>query len=421
MKPENPSARPLPGADVLFVSHCVPYPPDKGERIRAYHEVRFLSARYRVHVVCVSRDERERRSAEELNRWCASVRVVDLDPRTALVRGMLRFATGGCLNTAYFDSAALRRAIAETVSEAAPAVCVAYTAAVAPLVPANLPLLLDMVDVDSEKWFQYARFRQPSALFALEARRLRAVEQRLSERASHVWLTTANEARLYREFAPGARVDSIENGVDGSLFDPEAVAADDRLGPRPYIVFVGYLDYYPNRDAVLWFAREVLPALHRQGSGPRFLIVGRNAPPDVRRLDGTPHIEVVGEVADVRPFLKHAAAMVAPLRIARGIQNKVLEALVMGCPVLASDAVARTFGDEPPVGLLACKAADDYRAAWERAGEASRPEIREAARKRFDWDRNLEAMAEALAEVAGEEDSGQHSACRCRTATEADG
>ena len=273
-KPETRGGEPLPGADVLFLSHCVPNPPDKGERIRAYHEVRFLSARYRLHVVCVARDERERQSARELEQWCASVRVVDLPPKLALTRALLRFGLGGCLNTAYFASAALRRAIDEVMAEAAPVACLAYTAAVAPLVPAGLPLLLDMVDVDSEKWFQYSRHRFPSVLFAMEARRLRAVERRLSERASRIWLTTGNEVQLYREFAPGAPVASIENGVDGAHFDPNAVVFDSRLDGQSYVVFVGYLDYYPNRDAVLWFAREVLPALHRDSNGPRFLVVG---------------------------------------------------------------------------------------------------------------------------------------------------
>ena len=386
--------------DLLYLSHCVPYPPDKGERIRAYHELRLLAERCRVHVVCAARDSQEREAAAALRQWCASVTAVPAPPRWSLFRALARFAAGGCLNTAYYSTAAFRRAVQDTVAKAPPSVCVVYTAAVFPCAPGGVPRLLDMVDADSEKWFHYARRRWPSTFFALEARRRGRHEIAQSRQAEPVWLTTENEARRYASFAPGARGGAMENGVDGERFDPVAAPDMPSLRGRRYVVFVGYLDYYPNRDGVIWFAREVLPVMRRAVPDLEFVVVGRNAPPTVLALQREPGVEIAGAVPDIRPYLKHAAAMTAPLRIARGIQNKVLEALAMGCPVLASDAVAATFGERIPPGLIACRTADDFRNAWDDLARLDRTEIRRAALGRFDWRRNLEPLLLAVKEAA---------------------
>ena len=385
-----------PPMEILYLSHCVPYPPDKGERIRAYHQVRHLARRHRVHVVCAARHAPEAEHLEALRGWCASVKVCPAGGLGALLRGGFRFALGGSLNTGYYAARSLRNAVAAVCGRHRPAACFVYTAVMFQFAPPDLPRYLDLVDVDSEKWFQYARTRSLALLYGAEARRLRAIERDLGKAAARVWLTTRQEAELYRSFAPEARTGVIENGIDAVYFDPGATAASTEPAAGPYAVFVGQLDYYPNSDAAVWFAREVLPLLRGRFPEVGFRIVGRNPPASVRALDRLPGVRVTGAVPDVRPYLKHAAAFVAPLRIARVIQNKVLEALAMGCPVLASDAVAATFGDRLPVGLFHCPAPADYRDRWDARDAVAPAEIRDAIRRRFNWEKNLAVLDEAL-------------------------
>jgi sugar transferase (PEP-CTERM/EpsH1 system associated) len=381
--------------EILYLSHCVPNPPDKGERIRAYHQVRSMCANHRVHVVCLARSEADERAAAEMNAWCASVAAVPFRPARELLRAGFHFALGDCLNTSYYGTPGVRREIARLAASTNLDAVVAFTAALAGLAPPSLPLLVDLVDVDSEKWFQYAKMRFPGWPYAIEGRRLRRVETALGVRARHLWLTTGAEAALYRSFGRG-EVSVMENGIDAAYFDPAVSPVDLELQRRNFAVFVGTMDYYPNQDAVLWFAREVLPRV--QPRGAEFYIVGRNPSAAVRELDGAGGVHVTGAVPDVRPYLRHARGFVAPLRLARGIQNKVLEALSMGLPVLASDPVADTFGSDPPRGLLRCAGAEDYERQW-GAMTGFQEEIRLSARQRYRWEAALRGLEEQLSRI----------------------
>jgi sugar transferase (PEP-CTERM/EpsH1 system associated) len=260
-------------------------------------------------------------------------------------------------------------------------------------------MVLDMVDVDSEKWRQYAETRFPRRLYEMEARRLRRVEGLCAKRAACTIFTTAAEETLFRKLFPGAITRFMENGVDCSYFDPSRCGEHPELKGRPSIAFVGAMDYFPNADAAVWFANTVHPALQKRDPSIEFLIVGRNPTPSVAALARIPGVRVTGEVADIRPYLASVRAAVTPLRIARGIQNKVLEALAFGKPVIASEAVCRTFGANTPVGLIRCNSAEEYIEAalsvmaQDRSGE---PSIREENCRRFCWDRNLPILLEEL-------------------------
>ena len=210
----------------------------------------------------------------------------------------------------------------------------------------GLPMLVDFVDVDSAKWAAYApRHRWPLGwLYRREGRTLLAAERRIAQRARMSFFATAKEAELFRGLAPesGERVDSFDNGVDAEHFDPALAFASPFGDEPPPLVFTGAMDYWPNVDAVAWFAREVLPALRRRRPQLRLWIVGRHPAPAVRELAADPGAGVVvtGTVPDVRPYLRHAGVVVAPLRLTRGIQNKILEAMAMGVPVVTSTAAA---------------------------------------------------------------------------------
>lgn len=381
--------------ELLYLSHCVPNPPDKGEKIRAHFELNELARRHAVHLACFARSPEEMEDARKLLDRCASVYVAPLFPFALHVaRAGLRFAAGACLNTSFYDSGAMRADIAALMEQRAIRAAVSYTAVMAPYVPQGLPFVLDLTDVDSEKWRQYAARRRPGFVFGMEAARVRALEQEQAARAEVTILTTRAEEALFQRIAPGARTAVLENGVDFGYFDPAEVRQDAGLRERRYLLFVGSMDYYPNQQAVIEFTAQVFPALRAQEQELELLVVGRKPPARVLALAREPGVEVVGGVDDVRPYYRWAKAVVAPLSIARGIQNKVLEALAMEKPVLASDEVCRTFGEALPAGVKRCLSAADYGSLPEAV------EIRRSARKRFSWKSNLEVLTEAVERAA---------------------
>jgi sugar transferase (PEP-CTERM/EpsH1 system associated) len=384
---------------ILFLSHCVPYPPDKGERIRAYRDLMRLASLGPVHLACIAQSRQEEDAAQTLRQalggQCASLHVERIRPRRALLRAAAQFAAGACLTESYYGAAGLHRYVAGLGRVD---VTVAYSSAMAQYAPPGVPLVLDMVDVDSEKWAQYAAWRRPGWAYAMEGRRLRRREAEYAGRAAAVVLTTRHEAAVFAGIAVHPRVVAMENGVDFDYFDPQRVPATAALR-FPRLVFVGAMDYFPNAQGICRFATGVFPQLRRQCAGLELVIVGRNPTRAVRQLASGAGVTVTGGVADVRPYLAEALAVVAPLEIARGIQNKVLEALAMGKRVLASPAVAATLGSLPE-GVVCCRQAADYAAALPpaAAGWPYEAAIRQAAGARFTWERNLDLLSR---EVAG--------------------
>lgn len=380
--------------ELLFLSHCVPNPPDKGEKIRAYHELTALAARHRVHLSCFARSEEEIADARALIDRCASVYVAPLfPPALHLARAGLRFLAGDSLNDAFFSSRRFSADLLELLESRPIRAAVAYTAVMAPFIPADLPFVLDMVDVDSEKWRAYADHRKPRFLFETEARRLARLEVREARRARLTLVTTAAEREALLRLAPDIGCQVMENGVDFGFFDPRHCPADAALEKRRYLLFCGQLDYFPNEQGITAFARHVFPELRRRDPGLELLVIGRNPTARVLALSALDGVEVVGKVGDVRPYYRHALATVAPLKIARGIQNKVLESLAMDRPVLASAEVCRTLGASLPAGVRCCHSVDDYSAVPAETG------IRRAAIERFSWKKNLTVLEDAIASL----------------------
>ncbi len=394
--------------DLLYLSHCVPNPPDKGERIRAYHVVRQLaSSGFRVHVAAFARSEQEIQAATQLRDCCASIHVEPLSSQWALARAACQALTGDSLMMSFYRSSRLAAYVHGLIKREPIGASVAFSTAMAQYAPPHLPFLLDMTDVDSEKWFQYARLRAPGWLYAIEGRRLRAEEIRQTRRAAVTFLATTAEAELLKTFVPEAKIDTMENGVDLGFFDPAKVSVPPELQGRRYIVFVGVLDYFPNQDGVIWFANHVLPQLRAAGDASEFFVVGRNPPRNVRRLGRLQGVTVVANVPDVRGYLAGARAVVAPLRLARGIQNKVLEGLAMGKMVLASTAVVNTFGSEVPEGVVHCPTGTAYVAALRDGVKTDTQRIRAAAAARFVWDLQTKKLTDSIRAAKGIPRSGE--------------
>ncbi|HUW38657.1 MAG TPA: TIGR03087 family PEP-CTERM/XrtA system glycosyltransferase [Rhodocyclaceae bacterium] len=334
--------------DLLFLAHRLPFPPNKGDKVRSYHLLKHLAADHRVFLGTFVDDPQDEGYIDAVRELCAGLHVVRLQPRFARLRSLAGLASGEAMTLPYYRDAGMRAWVERTVREQRIDTAVVFSSAMAQYATAidGLRLLVDFVDVDSAKWAQYSRKHSwpLSWLLRREAKRLLAFECAVAERASASFFVTEAEVDLFRRLAPNCRahIEVVCNGVDSEYFSPEAASS----GPSsPYpdgdlpLVFTGAMDYWPNIDAVVWFVSEVLPAVRLHHPAARFYIVGMNPAPSVRALAGE-HVVVTGTVPDVRPYLQHAAVVVAPLRVARGVQNKVLEAMAMARPVVVAQTCA---------------------------------------------------------------------------------
>ncbi|MES1245322.1 MAG: TIGR03087 family PEP-CTERM/XrtA system glycosyltransferase [Acidobacteriota bacterium] len=403
----SPMAPPRPKMKILFLCHRVPYPPDKGDKIRAFHEIQALGRRHRVHLLTLADEELpDLRRLEEV---CERVEVFPLRRSAAYARAALGLVRPQPLTLSFFDSVELRNRAEELARSERFDLVVAYSSAMAPYAEPfrGVPAVLDMVDVDSAKWSQYSRFASFALrpVYALESRRLQAYEASLADRFERIVLATGNETRLLKGFAPEARAATIPNGVDLDFFQP----MDLPKTPHPALVFTGQMDYFANIDGVVHFSRNVLPRLRRRFPDLELLVVGRSPAPAVRALSEVPGVYVTGAVGDVRPFLERAWAFVAPLRIAQGVQNKVLEAMAMNLPVVCTDRVLAGLSEggfrhgrdllaaADDEGLEACVAS-----VLEDAG--MRAGLADCARQRlsaaYGWASNMDRFEELLASAA---------------------
>ena len=353
-------------ANQLYLVHRMPYPPNKGDKVRSYHLLRHLTARHRVFVGTFVDDPEDEAHVETLRGLCAGLFVARLHPRRARVASLAGLLTGDALTLHYYCHAGLRRWVAQTVQRENLAAAVVFSSSMAQYAQAHpeLPMLVDFVDVDSAKWADYApRHRWPlSWLYRREGRRLLACERAVAAQARRSFFATEKEAALFRQRAPecAARVEAMDNGVDTDYFSVDAARASPFQAGELPIVFTGAMDYWPNVDAVTWFAAEVLPRLREKRPQLRLHIVGRSPTAEVRALAASPGVVVSGTVPDVRPYLQHAAVVVAPLRLARGVQNKILEAMAMGRPVVAASACVEALTAEPGREILDAATADEY-------------------------------------------------------------
>jgi sugar transferase (PEP-CTERM/EpsH1 system associated) len=342
-------------AEILFLAHRIPFPPNRGDKIRSWHLLREIARWARVHLACFADDQEDAahlaglRAALGGQLGDARVEVRSVSRPAAALRAL---RTGRPMSLTAFESAGLQQFVAAKL----PAVdaVYAFSGQMAQFVPARAAprFVMDFVDVDSAKFAAYAEeARGPMRfVYAREAKKLLAYEADVASRADASLFVSEAEAALFRRRTRAAGVRALANGIDSDFFDPGAgfpsVPAEQR-GEGPLLLFTGQMDYRPNVDAVRWFATEVLPLL----PGARFAIAGRNPAPEVLAL-ADPRVKVTGAVDDMRSWLAAADAVVAPLRIARGVQNKVLEAMAMERPVVASPAAFEGIEAEPGRHLL---------------------------------------------------------------------
>lgn len=326
--------------DLLFLAHRIPYPPDKGDKIRSWHMLRHLSTRWRVHLGAFVDDPADWSHEAVLGKVCADVCLRPLHPRSGRLRSLSGLLTGEALTLPYYRDAVLQRWV-DAKLKAGMGAIVVYSSAMAQFVMAaqDVRRVMDFVDIDSDKWRQYAPTKTwpLSWLYAREGRKLLEWERRVAQAFDASLFVSQAEARDFHRMAPESvmKVGHFNNGVDTDFFSPDPDCANPFPADCRPLVFTGAMDYWPNVDAVTWFAREVFPRVRHEIPQARFYIVGSRPDGAVQALAGEA-VTVTGRVPDVRPYLAHADAVVAPLRIARGIQNKVLEGMAMGKAVVAT-------------------------------------------------------------------------------------
>jgi len=397
-------------ADLLYLVHRMPYPPNKGDKVRSHHLLRHLVERHRVHLGTFVDDPDDWQHLGALEAMCASVCALPLHPKRRRIASLAALAGDQALTLRYYHDARLHDWVARTAARVPLAASVVFSSSMGPYAErlAGVPMLMDFVDVDSAKWSAYGdSHRGPLAwLYRREGRSLLAYERAIAARAARSFLVTDKEVALFRGLAPEVadRVETSCNGVDAEQFAP----APDRASPFAEgelpVVFTGAMDYWPNVDAVCWFAEAVLPALRQRWPAARLWIVGRAPTPAVQALAGAA-VTVTGTVDDVRPYLQHAAVVVAPLRLARGVQNKVLEAMAMARPVVAARTCVEAIDALPGRDLLDADTPEDYLNQVDAllAQPARGRQIGDAARRcvlaHYSWPARLAGLDAALARL----------------------
>jgi sugar transferase (PEP-CTERM/EpsH1 system associated) len=409
--------------ELLFLAHRIPYPPSKGDKIRSYHMLKHLANSYRIHLGAFVDDPHDWRYRARLEAMCASVYLLPLRPLQAKLRSLAGLFGHSALSLSYFREPKMQRWVDAKLKQDDVRRVFVFSSPMAQYVMAekfsSLQRIVDFVDVDSDKWRQYAQ-RKPwplSWLYRREGERLLGFEGDVAQTFDASVFVSAAEAALFRQLAPQAaqRVCSMDNGVDSSYFSPDLDYENPYHGQSDVLVFTGAMDYWANVDAVRWFALQIFPQVRQSIPAAHFVIVGARPGRDVLQLAALPGVSVTGAVADIRPYLAHARAAVAPLRIARGVQNKVLEAMAMAIPVLATPAAVEGIEYHHPAGL---QVADSEHLLAEMATrllqqDSSQPiqASRQWVCKRYDWDTNLGGMTELFEGVSDQAENLAQTQC----------
>lgn len=330
--------------DLLFLVHRIPFPPNKGDKIRSWNILSHLASRYNVHIGAFIDDPHDWQYTGRMAEIASSTFFQKLDRRIGTARSCLSLLSGAPLTCGYYRDRAMKSWVDRTVRQNTIERVFVYSSSMAQYVPENLPadarVVVDFVDIDSDKWRQYAERKTwpMSAVYRREARTLFEAEKRITGSVDASAFVSEDEAALFREMAPAesTHVHGIANGVDCDFFNPDVRSDPPYPTDRTNIVFTGAMDYWANVDAVSWFADDIFPKIRAALPDSAFWIVGANPTPDIVKLSDRDGISVTGRVDDVRPFIAHATLSVAPLRVARGIQNKVLEAMALAKTVVAT-------------------------------------------------------------------------------------
>ena len=328
---------------ILFLVHRIPFPPNKGDKIRSYHLLQFLLKKYDVFLGTFIDAPEDENYRQEVSRLCQDSFFESIKPIQCKLKSLTGLLSGQALSIPYYSSTAMQQWVDNAIKKYGIRKVLLFSSPMAQFVEHHRDTVrvMDFVDIDSDKWQQYCKSHRGIMrwIYSREAEYLLAYERKIARAFDASLFVSEQEASLFKDLCPEAKskVYGISNGVNIDFFSPEQSFESPYEKGKKVLVFTGAMDYWANCDAVKWFANEVFAKLYQQDSQYEFYIVGSNPTAAVKDLGTLPGITVTGRVDDVRPYIKHAFLAVAPLRIARGIQNKVLEAMSMGKIVMATE------------------------------------------------------------------------------------
>ncbi|MCI0621691.1 MAG: TIGR03087 family PEP-CTERM/XrtA system glycosyltransferase [Acidobacteria bacterium] len=389
---------------ILFVCHRFPYPPVRGGKIRPFNMIRWLSREHEVTVASIARSDEELKNGRGISPFCHRYIGKRITPLRAWLQALACVFSTKPSSLGYFYVPELQAAIRETLQREPFDLIWVHCSSVSQYVSdwTRCHRVMDFGDMDSEKWFQYARKRgfPLSFVYLLEGAKLRRYEKQVALAFSQCTVTAPREQGTLESYNLGVPVTLIPNGVDLDFFRNQTTNYEPRK-----VVFLGRMDYYPNIDGVTFFCEQVLPRVRQQIPDVSFTIVGSGPVSQVKRLGSIRGVTVTGEVPDVRPFVHDAAVSVVPLRLASGVQNKVLESMAMSVPVVATspassgvDAVAgqHLLVDDSPDGfadkVVSVLRNPNLRQRLAMAG-------RERVEERHSWHACLQKLENVLAAV----------------------
>ena len=325
--------------NILFLCHRLPYPPQRGGKIRPFNMIRHLAVSHEVTVATLARTADELAAGQELHRYCHDLHVARISKPAGWARFALYGMSAAPVTFGYFYSPELARTVQRLLDTRGFDAIVVHCSSMGPYVAGHpgCRKVMDFGDADSEKWLEYGRTAPfpLSQAFRLEGRKVRRYEAWLGRQFDACSVNAPRERAVLAAYVH-APIHVIPNGVDLEYFEPSRPSGRGYVPNR--IVFTGNMSYRPNVDAVQHLVTAVLPRIRREIPDVQLCIVGMDPTPAVRRLADGDRVVVTGRVDDVRPYFDSAAVAVAPLRVARGLQNKVLEAMAMRVPVVASPA-----------------------------------------------------------------------------------
>lgn len=391
--------------NLLFLAHRIPYPPNKGDKIRSFHFLKHLSSKYNVYLGTFIDDKNDWQYTAKVDALCTETHYEVLNSFQSKVKSVQGFLTNEALSLPYYKNQTMQNWVDNTIKTHSIQKVLVFSSVMAQFVETieNIDIVVDFVDVDSDKWRQYADKKQGVArwIYQRESKYLLAYEQKIAQLAKSSFFVSAQEAALFKSLTPALshKIGHINNGVDVDYFSPELQFESFYHREENVIVFTGAMDYWANVDAVTWFANYVFPEILKNNPNVKFYIVGSKPTKDVLALVNK-NVVVTGFVEDVRPYLAYAKCVVAPLRIARGIQNKVLEAMAMGKIVIATSAAFEgiPYNEKLAVSIdddadeMANKISDYLQTSLTIFSNANRDFVKE----KFSWEQNVNQLSVLL-------------------------
>lgn len=397
---------------LLYLVHRIPYPPNKGDKIRSFNLLHWLSQHFDVYLGCFIDEEEDLQYQDVLADYCQDYKCVRLNPQLAKIKSAKGLLLNQALTVPYYANSEMKQwvdqLLARHTGDDAFKHAVVFSSSMAQYISGDqyqtLNRVIDFVDVDSDKWRQYVeKTRFPmSWVYAREHKLLGRYEVKITEEFNAAAFVSSDEAQLFKSLIPdhlAPKVFAVDNGVDSAFFSPDENMEALEL-TTPCVAFTGAMDYWANIDAVVWFAEKVWPLVLQQMPEATFYIVGGNPSAEVQALAQQQGIVVTGRVKDVRPYIQASHAVVAPLRIARGVQNKVLEGLAMAKVVIATPMAMEGIEKNTDIDVVIEESEADYAKAVIEVLSSSSPKVSTINRAfvvdRYGWGAKLSALSPLL-------------------------